>query len=254
MMPPGLRPAIFASAAIAALMSGAATGAPPSRAILAAVVDPGRPDADTGRDANRKPAEVIAFAGIKPGDKVADLLPGGGYFTRIFAKAVGAKGRVSAVVPASIVQRPGALDRINAVAKPYPNVSVIVTDLKDFKPSEPLDVVWTSENYHDLHNGPTADPSAVNRAVFAALKPGGVYLIEDHSAPGTGTSATSTLHRIDPAVVKSEVEAAGFVLEAQSDLLANSSDPHTARSNDPSISGHTDKLIMRFRKPRKARS
>ena len=109
---------------------------------------------------------------------------------------------------------------------------------------------WTTENYHDLHNGPTANPPAFNRAVFAAVKPGGLFFVEDHSAPGTGTSATSTLHRIDPAAVIAELTGAGFRLEAQSALLANPTDPHTVRSTDTSIRGETDKFALRFRKPR----
>ncbi|UVO54336.1 class I SAM-dependent methyltransferase [Sphingomonas sp. SUN039] len=242
--------ALAGAAALIASTLSVAASAKPSPAIAAAVADPLRPAADTARDANRKPAAVVAFAGIKPGDKVADLLPGGGYFTRIFARTVGPKGKVYAVMPLSALQRPGAMDRINAAAAPYPNVTVLTVEMAKFAAPEPLDEVWTSENYHDLQNGPTADPAAVNKAIFAALKPGGVYYIEDHSAPGTGLGATSTLHRIDPAVVRSQVEAAGFRLEAQSSLLANPADPHTARSNDPSISGKTDKLIMRFRKPR----
>jgi predicted methyltransferase len=115
--------------------------------------------------------------------------------------------------------------------------------------AQPVDLVWTSENYHDFHNGPTANVAAVNRAVFGVLRSGGFYYIEDHAAPGTGTSTTSTLHRIDPQAVRDEVAAAGFRPAGESAALANPADPHNARSNDPSIGGHTDKFAMRFRKP-----
>jgi predicted methyltransferase len=242
-----IRGALLAGAAL--MLGGAIQAAPqPSKAIAAAVADPARPAEDVARDAARKPAQIVAFAGVKPGARVAELLPGGGYYTRILARAVGAKGRVYAIVPNSFAQRPGAMDRLKAAIGGYPNVQIVVSDLTALKLPEPVDLVWTSENYHDLHNGPTADPAGVNKAVFAALKRHGTYFVEDHAAPGTGISATSTLHRIDPAAVRSEVQAAGFRLDAESSLLANPADPHTARSNDPTISGRTDKLAMRFRK------
>lgn len=221
----------------------------PSPTITAAVADASRPAADKERDANRKPAEVIAFAGLKPGDKVADLIPGGGYFTRIFAKVVGPSGKVYAAVPLVLASRPGAMDGVNAIAKDNPNVWAGPIDFAKLAFPEPLDMIWTSENYHDFHNIPNGDVVALNQVIFKALKPGGVYMVEDHSAPGTGTSATSTLHRIDPAIVIQEAQAAGFVLEGQSTVLANPADPHTAPVFDPSIRGKTDKFLLKFRKP-----
>jgi predicted methyltransferase len=218
-------------------------------AIAAAVADAGRPEADKARDVHRKPAEIVAFAGVKPGDKVAEFLPGGGYYTRILAKAVGPQGHVYALVPAGFAQRPGGLDALNALAAQYGNVTVVATDLTNFTLPEPVDLAWTSENYHDMHNGPTPSFAGVNEATFRALKPGGIYFVEDHAAvAGTGTTVTSTLHRIDPAAVIEEVSAAGFALDAQSDLLANPADPKTAGVRDPSIQGETEKLAMRFRK------
>jgi predicted methyltransferase len=222
-------------------------------AITAAVADPGRPDADKVRDAERKPAEVVGYAGLKPGDKVADLFPGGGYFTRIFSKVVGPSGKVYAVVPDTPAPRPAAIQAMADLAKAYPNVVVVNGPLTAFNPPEKLDVVWTSENYHDFRNPMfgTLSMAAFNKAVFNALKPGGVFYIEDHAAAaGAGATVTDTLHRIDPAVVKSEVEAAGFRLELQTDILAHPEDPHTAAVFDPSVRGKTDKFVMRFRKPR----
>ena len=221
----------------------------PSPAITAAVADASRPAADKERDANRKPAEVITFAGLKPGDKVADLIPGSGYFTRIFAKVVGPSGKVYAAVPLALAARPGAMDGVNAIAKDNPNVWAGPIDFAKLAFPEPLDMVWTSENYHDFHNIPNGDVVALNQVIFKALKPGGIYMVEDHSAPGMGTSATSTLHRIDPAIVIQEAQAAGFVLEGQSTVLANPADPHTAPVFDPSIRGKTDKFLLKFRKP-----
>jgi predicted methyltransferase len=218
-------------------------------AITAAVADAARPEVDRARDAARKPAEIVAFAGVKPGDKVAEFLPGGGYYTRILSKTVGPAGHVYALVPAGFAQRPGGLDALNALAAQLGNVSVVATDLTNFTLPEPVDLAWTSENYHDMHNGPTPSFAGVNEATFRALKPGGIYFVEDHAAvAGTGTTATSTLHRIDPAAAIEEVSAAGFALEAQSDVLANPNDPKTAGVRDPSVQGETEKFALRFRK------
>jgi len=218
-------------------------------AIAAAVADAGRPDTDKARDVHRKPAEIDAFAGVKPGDKVAEFLPGGGYYTRILSKTVGPQGHVYVLIPAAFAQRPGGLDAINALATQLGNVTVVATDLTNFTLPEPVDLAWTSENYHDMHNGPTPSFAGVNAATFSALKPGGIYFVEDHAAaPGTGTSVTSTLHRIEASAAIAEVTAAGFALDAQSDLLANPGDPKTAGVRDPSIQGETEKFALRFRK------
>jgi predicted methyltransferase len=124
--------------------------------------------------------------------------------------------------------------------------------MASFDPPQKLDLVFVSQFYHDMHNPAYGGPDIVpvNQSVFKALKPGGVYLIVDHSAPGTGIAATNTLHRIDMAAVKTEVEAAGFKLEKTSDVLANPADPHTANVFDPSIRGKTDQFVLVFRKPK----
>ena len=214
--------------------------------IAMAVADDLRPEADRERDPNRKPAEIVAFAGVEPGDKIAEIAPGGGYYTRILAKAVGPEGHVYALMPAFFANRPGGLDNINALAEQYPNVTVVVADFAALDLPEPVDLVWTTENYHDMANG---DIAAINSSAFAVLKPGGLYFVEDHSAPGTGMSATSTLHRIDPEAVKEQVAAAGFTLEDSSDLLANPDDPKDVSVRDPAVAGKTEKFALRFRKP-----
>lgn len=247
-----MKKALLIGLAAAGLMVCATQGVAQSAggAIAAAVADPGRPAADTARDADRKPTQIVTFAGVKPGDKVAELIPAGGYYTRILAKAVGPKGHVYAIVPTFFSSRPGGLDGINAIATQYGNVTVVVADLDKFTVPEPVDLVWTSENYHDLHNGPTANIAADNAAVFDALTPGGTYYVEDHAAAaGAGATVTSTLHRIEPAAAISEIEAAGFKLEAQSSLLADPADAHDKPVFDPSIRGKTDKFALRFRKP-----
>lgn len=247
------------SAALAAalfLQTAAATAAGIPAYVAAAVADKSRPAADTQRDADRKPAETVAFAGVKPGYQIAELLPGGGYYTRILSKVVGGKGHVYAVVrprPADApTDRPDAAARIGAVvAEPgYGNVSVIVAPLPELDLPAPVDLVWTSLNYHDLHNIAGFDMAAFNKQVFDSLKPGGVFLVVDHAAaPGSGARDTGTLHRIDVATVKQEVEAAGFVLAASSDVLRRSDDPHTVKVFDPAVHDKTDVFTLKFRKP-----
>jgi predicted methyltransferase len=242
--------AVAITAALALASSAqSARNAGPSRTILAAVADPTRPAEDAARDAGRRPAQIVAFAGVRPGDRIVELAPGGGYYTRILARSVGPRGHIYAVVTPGFAQRAEAMDRFRRVVAGYANVEIVVSDFRSLTMARPVDMVWTSENYHDFHNVPGADLAALNRVVFNLLRPGGAYYIEDHAAPGTGVTATSTLHRIDPQVVRDEVGAAGFRFEAESPVLANPADPHTARSNDPSIRGQTDRFAIRFRKP-----
>lgn len=251
-------PIHVSTALLAMALASTCQAAEVSPAIAAAVADPGRPPADTARDANRKPAEVLTFAGVKPGDVVADYASGAGYFTRIFAHVVGPRGHVYAVVPSELFTFPNIVKGIadtQVWAVAHPNVSVTFAPaLQGVRYPEKLDLFWISQNYHDLHDpfmGPV-DMAAFNKAVFAALKPGGVYLVLDHvAAPGSPADVTDTLHRIEPSVVRREVEAAGFVFEAESPILANPADPHTAGPFNASIQGHTDQFIYKFRKPKR---
>lgn len=219
--------------------------------IQAAVADGSRPEADTARDGNRMPAEVVAFAGLQPGDKVADVNPGGGYFTRIFAKAVGAQGKVYAMVQeASLARRPESGDAIKAIAADNPQVVFHAMSLASLSAPEPLDLLWTALNYHDFKNMDDGVIQAMNKSIFAALKPGGIYLVIDHAAAaGSGARDTDTLHRVDPELVKQEVFAAGFVLDAESDILRHPEDDYTLRVFDENIRGRTDRFVFRFRKP-----
>jgi predicted methyltransferase len=222
--------------------------------ITASVADASRPAADTERDPNRKPAEMLQFAGVAPGERVVDLIPGGGYFTRLFAKAVGGGGRVYAYLPSELDALRKTPSPIIALAaeSAYGNVTLLHQPIGNFILPEPVDLVWTSQNYHDLHDkffGPV-DVAKLNREIFAALKPGGLYVVLDHSAlAGAPADVTETLHRIEEAVVKREVLAAGFVLAGESDVLRNPNDPRTANVFDPGIRGHTDQFILKFRKP-----
>jgi predicted methyltransferase len=224
---------------------------PPS--VQAAVDDSRRPDADKQLDAERKPAEMLVIAKIKPGARVMDLIPGGGYFTRLFAVAVGPKGFVYAFQPQEFdAFRKGKPPAVREVAAQYSNVSVIDAPVNTLVAPEGLDVVWTSQNYHDLHDSfaKPADLAIVNKKVYDALKPGGLYVVLDHAAEaGSGLRDTETLHRIDEAVVKKEVEDAGFKLAYESKILRNPADPHTAKVFDPAIRHKTDQFILVFRKP-----
>ncbi|HUY83385.1 MAG TPA: hypothetical protein VMU86_02330 [Steroidobacteraceae bacterium] len=255
---------ILATAALCAplaLAPAAARAAPGARrsvpaAIAAAVADPHRPSSDRARDRLRKPGRTIAFAGIHPGEIVGELLPGEGYFTRIFSRVVGPSGHVYAVAPPPPPNGHDYQAGARALAHDpyYANVTILAEPLTALHFPRPVDIVWTSQNYHDLHNIPGFDVEHFDRLVYAALKPGGIYFVLDHAAAaGSGTSDTSTLHRIDPAVVKREVLAAGFEWAGASDLLHRPQDPHTAVVWDPSIRGHTDQFIFKFRKPRHPR-
>jgi len=242
--------------ASAAAITAAAVAAPAIAGyVTAAVAGANRPDADKQRDDGRKPAETIAFAGLKPGQSIADFLPGTGYYDRIFSGVVGAKGHVYAFYPAEMKafsKSPLPADGTKPFDK-YDNVTSVSTPANDFALPAPVDMVWISDNYHDIHDPffAPAEAAKVNAAVFKALKPGGIYLVLDHAAPaGSGLADTNTLHRIDEASVKSEVEAAGFQLVAESDALRNAADDHSKLVFDPSVRGHTDQFILKFRKPK----
>jgi predicted methyltransferase len=214
-----------------------------------------RPPQDVAKDTLRHPREVLAFAGVKPGDTVIELIPGGGYYTRLLSAAVGPTGKVFAVIPTFLAERfPKAVDGEKALAAEpgYRNVTVVVEGLGRITDQGPADLVFTAENYHDLHNPavPADTASAVDRAVAAALKPGGVFLVDDHvGAPGTGASQGGTLHRIEPALARGEIAAAGLAFDGESKVLANPADPHTAAVFDPSVRGRTDQFVFRFKKP-----
>lgn len=216
-----------------------------------------RPAEEVARDSSRKPAEMVKFAMIKPGQTVVDMLPGGGYFTRIFSQAVGPKGKVIALVSDAYakVNPKAGTDITTLAADPaYKNVEAAIRSLGNVAPAGTADVVWTAQNYHDLKskNLPADTAAGVNKAVFAALKPGGYYVILDHSAAaGSGITAVDTLHRIDAEALKAEVVASGFVFDGESKILANAADDRTKMVFDPAVRGKTDQFVFRFKKPAK---
>jgi predicted methyltransferase len=248
--------ALLAVTAAHAALPPASVAAPPAN-VAAAVADSARPAADTQRDPDRKPAAMLEFAGVKPGQSVADLIPGSGYFTRLFSVAVGPTGKVYAVATPKPADAPADAPDRSAAARAiaadphYGNVTVNVVRLKEFSLAPPVDVVWTSQNYHDIHNVKDLNVVEFDKAVFAALKPGGVFIVLDHSAEkGSGFRDTSTLHRIDEEAVRKEVESAGFKFAGESNVLRNKADPRTAPVFDAAIKGHTDQFILKFVKPR----
>jgi predicted methyltransferase len=205
-----------------------------------------------------KQFELIKFARVEEGSIVIDVYPSGGDWTRIFSDIVGPKGRVFSFAPTEITNvMKDQFGKMQALAKEQgrENVEAISADLVAMpKVTQPADVLWLHLFYHDLHTklmgakGATA--ADFNRAVYEQLKPGGFYVIIDHAtAAGAGTSEAQSLHRIDPASVRKEVEAAGFVLDEESTMLAKKDDPHSVKVFDSSIKGKTDRFAYRFVKP-----
>lgn len=242
-----MKPLLLA-VALAAALGGAAHAQPPiSPAIAFAVADKGRPAVDSYRDDRRKPAQTVAFAGVTPGMTIAELIPGNGYYTRILSRVVGEKGRVF-TVPFS--EPRAAYSKAIAADPAYANVTLIAGAPLTIGVPAPVDMVWTTQNYHDIRQG----RALLNKAVFDALKPGGTYFIVDHSAlAGADESVLLSLHRIDEAVVKREVLAAGFVLEAETDLLRNPGDKRTQMVFDREVNRNTDQFVLKFKKPAAAK-
>jgi predicted methyltransferase len=197
----------------------------------------------------------LAFAEVKPGAVVVDLMPGSGYFTRILSKAVGPTGKVYALQPIEMDKAaPKGLQSLKSIAqtRDYPNVVVLVQPIAALSLPERADLVWTSMNYHDLHDPFMGSPDMkrFNKSVLDALKPGGLFIVLDHaSAEGSGFARTDDLHRVEPAAVKAEVLAAGFEFVGESAVLRNSKDDHQSSAFDPAIRGTTDRFIYKFRKP-----
>jgi predicted methyltransferase len=237
----------------AASLAAAAAPAAVSPAVAAAVADKGR-DADRDADARRHPGEVISFSGVKAGDKVVDLIPGSGYFTKIFSKVVGPKGHVYMIWPNEYAKeaQPDPVKNADLAKTGYPNTSVILQPGAAFATPEPVDLVFTVQNYHDYPDKfmGRIDPSVFNQAVYRALKPGGLFIVIDHSAAaGHGLGDTETMHRIERAQVMKEASAAGFRLVGESKVLLNRTDPMNVPVFDPKVRFRTSQFALKFRKP-----
>lgn len=213
-----------------------------------------RPAADAARDSGRKPAEVLTFLGIGDGMTVIDLLAAGGYYTEVLATAVGPSGRVYAQNNQMVLTfRDGANDKAIAerlAGNRLPNVTRWDREFADLglEPNS-LDAAITALNFHDIYNRPDGAAGAAGflASIKAILKPGGVLGIIDHV--GVAGADNTALHRIEPRLVGAAAEAAGFVVEASGEMLANPDDPHNTGVFDPSVRGHTDRFVLLLRKP-----
>lgn len=211
-----------------------------------------RTEADLEQDNRRHTFDTMRFASMNKGQRVAELMMGSGYFTRVLSAVVGPEGHVTAWQPAQFIgfgqEYASSADAADALA----NVDVIRSPITAPELPTGLDLVFTAQNYHDMHLAafPTDTAQRVNAAVFRSLKPGGYYVIIDHDAlPGSGLAGVQHMHRIDVATVIEEVTAAGFVLEEQNDVLSRAADPRTTDVFDPAIRGMTSQFMLRFRKP-----
>jgi predicted methyltransferase len=219
----------------------------------AAALADNRPTADSERDAVRKPTELLTFAQIAPGEAVGDYIMGGGYWTRILSNLVGPQGKVYAFQPNEFISfRPAYSNEQEAAVAGRANVEALNGPIAAPGFPQPLDTILTVQNLHDLfiEQMPAGTGPKAIKALFDALKPGGTLVVVDHSAPaGTGTRTTSATHRIDKQAAIDALTAAGFVLEAESDLYADPSDPRTANVFSPAVRGKTDQFVLRLRKP-----
>jgi len=208
-----------------------------------------RPATDVARDFDRKPAELLTLSGVKPGDKVLEFAGFGNYFTRFLSSIVGPGGSVTMLDLPYTEARSGKNSRDFVAA--HPNTQYVVADYNTAELPQNLDAVLNVLYYHDLTLN-KIDTAALNARLFKALKPGGIYFIVDHNAaPGSGRRDTEKLHRIDPAVIKQEITAAGFELVTESKLLANPEDDHSWMVFSPGKRGTTDQAVLKFRKPAK---
>lgn len=254
-----MRHPIFAALLGAALsLSAPAIATAKAPDLAAAVAAPGRPAEAKALDASRKPAEVLAFLGLKSGDKAADIMTGSGYWAEIMASAVGGKGKVTAFEPNQFAADPEAVKTWDALAKRHPEISLVKYPFEAFAAAPgSFDFTIINLSYHDLYwesakfGISRTDPAAFVKTLYAATKPGGIVGVIDHVAlPGDTRETVEKLHRIDPATVKADFTAAGFVLKAESPILANPQDDHSKLVFDPAIRGKTDRFVFRFRKPR----
>jgi predicted methyltransferase len=221
--------------------------------VAAAVADKDRPKDDTDRDADRHPAQIITMTELKPGGRAVDVGPGRtGYYTKIMSRIVGAGGKVYMFNPTWVAEKfPVAVEGAAILNKAgFTNVEGSVQPMAEIKFDQPVDLIFMSQLYHD-QIWQKIDIAKMNKAIFDALKPGGIFFVIDHVGPGvTAIDQIDKLHRIEPSVVKQQVLAAGFELVAESDLLKNAADPMNVSVFDPSIRGKTNQFVFKFRRPK----
>ena len=221
---------------------------------VAAVNHPGRTGADRERDANRKPGEVLEFFGIEPGMDVLDMYSGGGYYTEIVSRIVGPDGSVHAHSNSAYADFLVEETEARYGGGRLDNVDILMAENNELElTAGTYDAILMVLTYHDIYfvapeqNWPKIDGPALMAELHKGLRPGGVLGVIDHyAAPGSPAETGQTLHRIDPQIVISEIEAAGFRLEGQSDLLRNPDDDHSQPMDAPGIRGRTDRFVLRF--------
>ena len=234
------------------LAASAALAAAVPAYVSHALADPARPKSDTDTDTLRDPADTLAFAGVKPGMTVAELFPGGGYFTRMLSDIVGPSGKIIGIENAGW-KGAGEADRKTIASLAQKNVELQVNPFGQMSLTQPIDLFWITQNYHDLKIAKygAVDMAAFNAQVFRALKPGGVYMVIDHQAnPGTTLAQIADLHRVEKAQVIAEVTAAGFKLAGEGKFLNRPGDDHTKPIFDKTIQGKTDQYALKFVKPK----
>ncbi len=229
----------------------------PAADIAGAIAKPGRAESDVKLDSSRQPGPVLTFAGLKTGDSVLDIFAGGGYYSKIMARAVGASGSVTAHNAGVFATDDAGKAKWSALQENNPNLEMIRAGFNDWRP-EPasFDFALSHLVFHDLYfeserfGLPRADVPAYLAQLYTAMKPGGTVLIVDHTGPAGNTrELADKLHRIDPAVVKADMAEAGFVFDKESDLFRNADDDINTLVFDPSVRGKTDRFVMKFRKP-----
>jgi len=214
-----------------------------------------RPAADRVRDSGRKPSDVVAFLGIEPGMTVVDLIAAGGYYTEVLSLAVGTEGKVYAQnTKFALEYREGANDKAMAARLADGRLSNVERLDREFADlglaPDSVDAAVTALNFHDIYNG--GSPAAADRfleVVFAFLEPGGSFGLIDHAG---GAGDDDALHRIEERLVIDAAKRAGFELADFSEALRNSADDRTRNVFDASIRGHTDRFLLRLRKPKDA--
>jgi predicted methyltransferase len=223
----------------------------------AAIANTSRTDSDRARDASRRPAEILEFFGIEPGMTVLDLFSGGGYYTEIIAHVVSESGRVVAHSNDAYLGFVGEEFAARHADNRLPNVDVLMAENNELElAAEQFDAIMMVLTYHDLYhesveNGwPKLDVDKLLAELGKGLKPGGLLCIVDHfAAVGAPSETGDTVHRIDRNIVVEQLEAAGFVLDGESDLLRNPDDDYEISVFDPNVRGKTDRFVLRFRKP-----
>lgn len=223
----------------------------------ASVANSNRTEADRNRDAGRNPAAILDFFGIQPGMTILDMFSGGGYYTEMLSYVVGTEGKVVAHTNAAYAQFVGEEATQRYADNRLPNVEIMVAENNELQLSEnTFDAVMMVLAYHDIYwvspeNGwPEIDSTRLLAELYSGLKAGGTLAIVDHfAAAGSPHETGGTLHRIDPAIVRAEIEAAGFVFDGSSEILRNPDDDLSLAMGDPVVRGKTDRFVFRFRKP-----